>query len=495
MAGQNDFKPAATDISAQVMSQAQWESGSERGKGHVFGEIASPTLENKANRQGTSMASALGELIADNDRDAIDDGNITNLKDALKGTFEAIAGEVANEKIPMINTTFTVSTVISATTFEIAADAADMPGKIQVGSSLSIDGKVVTVTAVSNAGTPTTVTIAEAVLLTTDEGQTIYASLIDSIIPDASNSGYGTIRIATDTEAEAGISEATAINPKQLQNFGSGDTYQATSLKVSAIADPGHNAFEVLAPLAAVQAEIPLGTIVKINGKKHKVIGHNVAEDPASTLVTVDDTTLADPDDLGAVVARAVEYVDALPVGSLIWGFGENPFPGTLVCDGAELPRDIYAGLFAAIGTLYGEGDGSTTFGLPDLRDEFIRGNSSSRAVGFKETENQKRQLALSSTVNYEQYSAYGIGRLDFCSAANDPGGNQSGPAYAKNVKAIFSTGVTVQNGTRKTYSGQATIVLQNLAVATDQTILPGWGSHTSEMHPRNIALLPCIKY
>ncbi len=47
---------------------------------------------------------------------------------------------------------------------------------------------------------------------------------------------------------------------------------------------------------------------------------------------------------------------------------------GFLECDGSAVSRTTYAALFAAIGTTYGIGDGSTTFNLPDLRGEFIRG-------------------------------------------------------------------------------------------------------------------------
>ena len=41
---------------------------------------------------------------------------------------------------------------------------------------------------------------------------------------------------------------------------------------------------------------------------------------------------------------------------------------GWLLCDGAAVSRVTYAALFAAIGTTYGAGDGTTTFGVPDLR-------------------------------------------------------------------------------------------------------------------------------
>ncbi len=60
--------------------------------------------------------------------------------------------------------------------------------------------------------------------------------------------------------------------------------------------------------------------------------------------------------------------------GLVIW-FGGNTSPaGYLLCDGRAVSRDDYADLFNVIGTTYGPGDESTTFDLPDLRGEFIRG-------------------------------------------------------------------------------------------------------------------------
>jgi microcystin-dependent protein len=47
---------------------------------------------------------------------------------------------------------------------------------------------------------------------------------------------------------------------------------------------------------------------------------------------------------------------------------------GWAMCDGSEVSRTDNAALFAAIGTTYGVGDGSTTFNLPDMRGEFLRG-------------------------------------------------------------------------------------------------------------------------
>ena len=54
---------------------------------------------------------------------------------------------------------------------------------------------------------------------------------------------------------------------------------------------------------------------------------------------------------------------------------------GYLKANGAAVSRTVYATLFAAIGTVHGAGDGSTTFNLPDLRGEFLRGFDDGRGI------------------------------------------------------------------------------------------------------------------
>lgn len=56
------------------------------------------------------------------------------------------------------------------------------------------------------------------------------------------------------------------------------------------------------------------------------------------------------------------------PVGSLSIFAGATAPLGWMFPQGQALSRTTYAKLYAAIGTLYGAGDGSTTFLLPDLR-------------------------------------------------------------------------------------------------------------------------------
>ncbi len=57
-----------------------------------------------------------------------------------------------------------------------------------------------------------------------------------------------------------------------------------------------------------------------------------------------------------------------VPPGSLIDYAGTNPPAGWLLCYGQEISRTAYSALFAAIGTIYGAGNNSTTFNIPDMR-------------------------------------------------------------------------------------------------------------------------------
>ena len=70
-----------------------------------------------------------------------------------------------------------------------------------------------------------------------------------------------------------------------------------------------------------------------------------------------------------------------VPSGAVIPFAGSTAPQGYLLCDGREVSRTDYPYLFDAIGTTYGEGDGSTTFNLPNLQDKFIEG-AGTNAVG-----------------------------------------------------------------------------------------------------------------
>ena len=78
------------------------------------------------------------------------------------------------------------------------------------------------------------------------------------------------------------------------------------------------------------------------------------------------------------VTANATALTNAILPAGLILPFGNTSAPtGYLACHGQAVSRTTYATLFAAIGTTWGTGDGSTTFNVPDFRGAIPRGTGS----------------------------------------------------------------------------------------------------------------------
>lgn len=63
-----------------------------------------------------------------------------------------------------------------------------------------------------------------------------------------------------------------------------------------------------------------------------------------------------------------------IPAGTIA-PFGGGTVPtGWMLCNGSAISRTTYSALFSSIGTSHGQGDGTTTFNLPDYRGQFLRG-------------------------------------------------------------------------------------------------------------------------
>lgn len=73
--------------------------------------------------------------------------------------------------------------------------------------------------------------------------------------------------------------------------------------------------------------------------------------------------------------ARIPQSVELLPPGMIVAYSGESDPQEWLICDGRLVSRSTYARLYAAIGDTYGEGNGTTTFAIPDFRGRFLRGS------------------------------------------------------------------------------------------------------------------------
>lgn len=71
-----------------------------------------------------------------------------------------------------------------------------------------------------------------------------------------------------------------------------------------------------------------------------------------------------------------------MQIGSIIAYTTATVPEGFLLCDGSAVSRTEYSDLFDVIGTTFGSGDGSTTFGLPDLTNRVALGTSSNYALG-----------------------------------------------------------------------------------------------------------------
>ena len=93
------------------------------------------------------------------------------------------------------------------------------------------------------------------------------------------------------------------------------------------------------------------------------------------------------------------EIANGVPAGSVFSYASTTPPTGYLECNGAAVSRSTYASLFSAISTTWGVGDGSSTFNLPDLRGQFVRGWDNSAGV------DSGRSFASSQTDQNKQHT------------------------------------------------------------------------------------------
>ena len=140
-------------------------------------------------------------------------------------------------------------------------------------------------------------------------------------------------------------------------------------------------------------------------------------------------------------------------VGEVAFFARSTPPSGWLKANGAAVSRTTYAALFDAIGTTFGVGDGRTTFNLPDLRGEFIRGLDDGRNI------DGGRGLG---TVQVDAIKTHTIAV---------PNSGFEGRVQGSWFYAESGNGNNNQRENTITYNGE------------------------NETRPRNVALLACIKY
>lgn len=141
--------------------------------------------------------------------------------------------------------------------------------------------------------------------------------------------------------------------------------------------------------------------------------------------------------------------VDILPTGTIIPFAGSDIPSGYLPCNGSAISRTTYADLFAVIGTTYGDGDGSTTFNLPNLNNNsFLEGSNTTGTVKSAGLPNiTGNVIGLFSTST--QQSANGAIRFDqkgnFFSDSTPTYVNSSISFNASRSSSIYGNSTTVQ--------------------------------------------------
>lgn len=172
-------------------------------------------------------------------------------------------------------------------------------------------------------------------------------------------------------------------------------------------------------------------------------------------------------------------YADLLtPTGALM-PFAMSTAPtGWLVCDGSAVSRVTYANLYAAIGSTWGAGDGSTTFNIPDLRGQFLRGfdsrspassgSDTTSIFGFLTSGSSTVTGIASTTYLYVGMPITGTGIPALTTIATIGSGTITLSANASSSSPTYSGGSVT--------SGSATVTVTSTTGLTAGTNISGTG-------------------
>jgi len=158
---------------------------------------------------------------------------------------------------------------------------------------------------------------------------------------------------------------------------------------------------------------------------------------------------------------------------------------GYLECNGAAVSRTTYAALFAVIGTAYGTGNGSSTFNLPDLRGEFIRGFDNGRGV------DSGRSINDPQSHQHPQHN-HAVSASS-SSSVTDPGHTHTMNMNQGNIISSGGAFGLKDSGTATRINSNSTGISVSTSTSINQSNRGGT-SNSSETRPRNIAMMYVIK-
>lgn len=192
-----------------------------------------------------------------------------------------------------------------------------------------------------------------------------------------------------------------------------------------------------------------------------------------------------------------------MPAGAIISFMMDGPPEGWLECNGEAISRSEYSDLFAIIGTSHGNGDGSTTFNLPDLRGEFLRGWDNGRGVDDSRTLGSfQDEDIVGHAHDSGSYSAATDGSHGHSASSGSTGNHNHGLARPNNTQySIQGSAIARVSGsgshTTTGNNGNHSHSISVSAGGSHAHSLSGSSGNTGgdETRPRNVAVLYCIKY
>jgi microcystin-dependent protein len=261
--------------------------------------------------------------------------------------------------------------------------------------------------------------------ITTSVGGTVWT--IDSGAVVEAKIGTGAVveaKIGTGAVTSAKIADGTIVNA---------DINASAAIAATKLA---------FAPAGNVSATTVQAAVEELDTEKAPLASPTLTGTPAAPTATAGTNTTQ-------IATTAFVLANNVPTGQVAY-FAMNTAPtGYLKANGAAISRSTYSVLFTAIGTTFGVGDGSTTFNVPDLRGEFMRGWDDARGVDSGRTLGSTQSDQLKSHTH--TYIASNLDNTD----KGGGGGRANTNGYTENTGATGGT----------------------------------------ETRPRNIALLACIKF
>ena len=125
--------------------------------------------------------------------------------------------------------------------------------------------------------------------------------------------------------------------------------------------------------LAAVNSGITAEHVTSYDAYAGEISAAQTEADKANTAVALKVNINQGTENAGKVMAVGADGdlvptpASGLPIGATVQYCGDNVPDNFMWCDGSAISRTTYASLFAVIGTKHGEGDGSTTYNLPNF--------------------------------------------------------------------------------------------------------------------------------